>query len=118
MNQPAPPVIEMNSDQRVLAILCHVSIFLGISIILPLIVYLVKRKEDALVTEHAAETLNFHLSILIYSLVCIPLFFIFVGFFLFFGIAIASLVLAIIGTIKAAENDLYRYPLTIRFVGS
>ncbi|WOO41276.1 DUF4870 domain-containing protein [Rubellicoccus peritrichatus] len=111
-----PPPIEMTSDEKLWAILSHISLLLGVAIILPLIAYLVKRGDSAIVAEHAKEALNFHISLLIYTIVCIPLVFIFVGIFLIIGISIASMVLCIIATIKASNGEFYRYPLTIRFV--
>lgn len=121
MNQPnhsnnLPPPIANNSDDRLWAILSHISLLIGVAIILPLIVYLVKKDESPVAANHAKEALNFHISLLIFNIVCIPLVFIFIGIFLMVGIAIASIVFCIIATIKAANDEFYRYPLTIRFV--
>ncbi len=120
MNEPIPappPHLEMTSDQRLWAVLCHVSLLLGVGIILPIIVYLVKKSDDQVIATHAAEALNFHLSYLIWTFVCLPLVFIVIGIPMIFAVIIAEFVLCIVGTIKAADNQLYHYPLTIRFVG-
>lgn len=98
-------------------ILCHVSALIGVGILLPLIVWLVKRREADLTAAHAAEALNFHLSLLFYSLICIPAIFLFgLGVVLLILMGIASVVLAIIAAMKASDGVLYRYPLTIRLV--
>ncbi len=113
---PSPPPLRPTGDDKALIIICHLSSLLGVGIILPLIVYLMKKDEPGQTAAHAGEVLNFHLSLLIYALCAIPLMFIFVGFFVYIAIAIGSLVCAIIAAIKASEGGFYRYPLCIRFI--
>ena len=98
-------------------ILCHVSALIGVGFVLPFIVWLVKKSEPDMVAAHAKETLNFHLSWLLYVLVCVPLSWIVIGIPILFALGIAAIVLAIIGAVKASDGVLYRYPLTIRFIG-
>lgn len=105
-----------NSDDKLWVIACHASALIGAGFWLPLIVFLVKRGENEFVAENAREALNFHLSLLIYAIVCIPLIFVIIGFFLLIGISIAGFVLAIIACLKSSEGRMYRYPLTIRMV--
>lgn len=97
-------------------ILCHVSALIGVGFVLPFVVWLVKKNEPDTVAEHAKETLNFHLSWLLYGLLCVPLTFIVIGVPLLIILAVAGVVLAIIGAVKASDGVLYRYPLTIRFI--
>ena len=103
-------------SDKIWSMLCHLSALLGVGILLPLVVYLAMRRESEYVANNAREALNFHLSVLIYSLCCIPLVFIFIGIPLLMVIGLGSLVLAIIATIKAADGLCYRYPLTLRLV--
>jgi uncharacterized Tic20 family protein len=114
-----PPSPGMTSDEKLWAIGCHLSIFLGVPFILPLIVFLVKREESALIAAHAREALNFHLSLLLYAVCCLPFF-----FFLFCiplmvlpPIWLAGFILAIIAAVKASEGGFFKYPLTIPFLG-
>jgi uncharacterized protein len=104
------------SGDKVLAILCHVSIFLGVAFILPLIVFLVKRAESPYVAAHAKEVLNFHLSLLIYSVCAIPLVLFLVGIPILMALGLMAFICAIIATIKASEGGFYFYPLTIRMI--
>jgi uncharacterized protein len=105
----------VSSDERSLAILCHVlSIFF--SFIPGLVIYLMKKDESPYVAEHAKEVLNFQISLLIYVFVSIILVFLIVGIFLLIAIGIGSLILYIVAAIKANEDVLYRYPLTIRLI--
>jgi len=109
-----PPPLE--SNDKLLAILCHVSFLLGVGFILPLIVYLVKRRESVFVEYHSRQVLNFHLSLLLYIICSIPLFFILIGFPIFLALVLMGFICAIIGAVKASEGGFYCYPLTIPFI--
>lgn len=109
------PLAPKGSD-KIWSMLSHLSALLGVGFVLPLVVYLAMRKESDYVAANAREALNFHISVLIYTLCCIPLVFILVGIPLLIVLGLGSLVLAIIATIKAADGLCYRYPLTLRLV--
>ena len=104
------------SDDRLWSVLCHASLFLGVPFLLPLIVYLVKKDDSRLTAWHAREALNFHISLLIYSLLALPLCMICIGFFILLAISLGSVVLGIVACIKASEGAYYRYPLNIRLI--
>jgi uncharacterized Tic20 family protein len=112
------PRPSLDNGHRLLTILCHASALIGVGIVLPLIVYLVTKDDNSTVKAHAAEAFNFHLSYCLWALLCIPLTFILIGGPLLFIIGIAALVLAIIGIVKAADDELYRYPVTVRLLGA
>jgi uncharacterized protein len=106
------PLSAPTNDERTLAILCHVlTVFFWI--FPPLIIYLIKKNESSFVTAHARESLNFQLTMTIAAIV---LFLTIIGILLLWVLGIAILVLVIVATIKASENKLYRYPMTIRFI--
>lgn len=113
-----PPLVpaQVATSDKALMILCHVSALIGVGLILPFIVWLVKKHEPDAVAAHAKETLNFHLSYYLYALLCVPLMLIAIGIPLAIVVGIAAFVLAIIGAVKASDGVLYRYPLTIRFL--
>lgn len=113
---PAPPQGPTGND-RLWSVFSHLSAFTGFGfILLPLVVYLVMRRESAYVAQNAREALNFHLSILIYGLCCVPLAFILIGIPLLWAIGIGSMVLAVVAAVKASDGQCYRYPLTLRLV--
>ncbi len=99
---PVPPPSQ--GSDKLLAILCHVSLILGVGFVLPLIVFLVKRDESPFVAAHAKEVLNFHISLLIYAICTIPLVFILIGIPIYVALALMSFICAIIGAIKASEG--------------
>jgi uncharacterized Tic20 family protein len=114
-----PPVTAPVS--RTFEVLCHALGFAGFvfpfgNIIGPLIVWLMKRAESPSVNAHGKEALNFQISMTIWVLLCAASWLILVGIVLF-PLAIATgVVLTVIGTVKASNGELYRYPLTIRFI--
>jgi hypothetical protein len=114
-----PQFPALSSNDRLWSVFCHLSYFFGfalISFLFPLVVYLVMRGESPYLTHHAREALNFHLSVLLYCALCVPLCFIVVGFPLLVAIAVTGIVCAIVAAVKASDGVFYRYPITIRFV--
>jgi uncharacterized Tic20 family protein len=111
----APPVV-LDSNDRLWIVLSHLSIFLGVGLLLPLVIYLVKREDSPLVGDQAKEALNFHLSVVIYGLLCIPLMFVLIGIPLLIAIGIAAVVFSIIAAVRSSNGEAYRYPLTLRLV--
>jgi uncharacterized Tic20 family protein len=111
---PADPI--PTQDEKNLGLIMHVLSLVGLSLIGPLIVWLIKKGESAFINLQGRELLNFQLSILIYALICVPLCFILIGIPMLFAIGIASLILTIIGLVKATEGKIYRFPLTIRML--
>ena len=111
---PADPI--PTQDEKNLGLIMHVLSIVGLSLIGPLIVWLIKKDESAFINLQGRELLNFQLSILIYALICVPLCFILIGIPMLFVIGIASLILTIIGLVKATEGKIYRFPLTIRML--
>ena len=97
------------------AVLAHLSIF-AFALLAPLVIYLVKKDESPFTRHHAAEALNFHITLTIAAIVSVILIFVVVGIFLLLALVIAGPVLGIIAAIAASRRQPYRYPLTIRFV--
>ncbi|MCS7463276.1 DUF4870 domain-containing protein [Paenibacillus doosanensis] len=105
----------VSSEERNLALLSHVlCIILGV--IAPLIVWLLKKDESAYVERHAKESLNFQISLIIYSFVAGILCFAIIGFVLLPILGIFALVCIVIATIRASKGEWYDYPLTIRLI--
>lgn len=104
----------ITGEQKVLAILAHISYFLGGLgfIIAPLAIFFLK-KEDLFVAEHAKQALVAHLTIGVASCVVGILCTLLVGVLLLPLIGIVWLVLlvtSILGAIKALNGEDYQYP--------
>ena len=127
MSSAVPPASPTNArdDSRTWALVAHLSalaLFIGFPIVGPLVVYVAK-KDDPFVRRHAAEALNFNISVLIYSIVLgiatFVLIFVVVGLALIPVLILGFLAwlgLTILAASKAGQGEEYRYPLTIRFV--
>jgi uncharacterized Tic20 family protein len=120
MTQPSyqPPYPSQPPQEDVtLSVLVHLSWF-ALGLIGPLVVYLISKDDPykPMTRHHAAQALNFHLTMLIAALVSIVLIFVIIGIFLLIGIAIFGSVMAIIAAVAAGRREPYRYPLTISFV--
>ena len=87
-----------------------------LALIAPLLIMVLLGKRSAFVNDQAKEALNFHITLLIASIVSWILVFVFIGIFTLIAVIIYGLVFAIIAAIKAYNGELYRYPINIRFV--
>ncbi|MEX0325791.1 MAG: DUF4870 domain-containing protein [Puniceicoccaceae bacterium] len=105
------------TNDKLWNVLCHLSVWLGVGIILPLIVYLVTKDDpESSIPAHAKESLNFHISMYIYGLISLLLFVVVIGMILLPLIALATAVLSVVGAVKASNGEVYQYPATIRLV--
>lgn len=113
MTQPPPPYWQQppTSDDSIWAILAHLSIF-AFPLLGPLVIYLVKRDTSPFVRQHAAEALNFHITLAIASFVSAILVLVLIGILLLIAISIGGVVLAIVAAITANNRQPYRYPMT------
>jgi uncharacterized Tic20 family protein len=114
-------VKEADKDARLWGMLCHLAGLAGFAfpfgnVILPLIFWQLKKNEYAFVDAQGKEAVNFQISMTIYGLVTIPLFFLCIGPFLLAAVAIVDLVFLLIAAIKANNGESYRYPLAIRLI--
>lgn len=115
VDEPRDPM-GIPSDSRGWAVAAHLLPFVSLAIIGPLFIWLIKRAEDEFVEEHAREALNFQLSLLIYGIISAILIIVVIGIILLLAIGVFGLVWSIIAAVKAANGELYRYPLTMRMV--
>jgi len=110
----------VSSENKLLGALCHGSMFIGMPIVIPLLVYLLK-KDDEFVNHHARESLAMHIIGLILGIVVAVSCAILIGFLLVIPMIILGLIysiFAIIAIIKCLSGDYYHYPITSRFATS
>lgn len=117
--EAASPVPGKN--EQTMGMLCHLLAFAGYlfpfgNIIGPLVLWLVKRQEMPFVESEGKESLNFQISMTIYTFVSFILCFVLIGFVLLPAVIIADIVFIIIAAIKTANGESYRYPLCIRLI--
>lgn len=115
-NVTPPVVAQPRGNDKIWSIFSHLSGFIGLPFLLPLVVYLAMRSDSEYAASNAREALNFHLSVLLYTIVCIPLIPLLIGALLIGALVIALFILSIVAAIKASDGGSYHYPITIRFV--
>jgi hypothetical protein len=108
-------------DERNMALLAHIGTLAGYMIgfghiIVPLVIWLMKRDESDFVRRNALESLNFQISMTIWLAISIALSFILIGIPMLIVLGIVDLVCIIIATMRANEGECYRYPITIRLI--
>jgi uncharacterized Tic20 family protein len=113
---------EENKKANPWALFCHLgalSGYIGVpfgNIVLPLVIWLIKKDEFPFVDEQGKESVNFQISVTIYAIIAGLLCFIFIGFVLLPVILIAGVVLVIIASVRVNKGEGYRYPLTLRLI--
>lgn len=126
---PVPPssaASDLGSEKN-MAMFCHLSALVGGllfswmmipigNLLGPLIIWLLKKDSMPLVNEHGKEALNFQITVSIAIGACLLTAFLLLPILLAFIIAIGALVLTIIGTVKASNGILYRYPFNLRLI--
>lgn len=102
---------------------CHLAALTGLVsgvgfIVGPLVVWLLKKGDYPSVDRHGKESLNFQLSVLIYSLGLFVISFFTCGLTvpLILALVVAQVVLVVVASVKVSNGEDYRYPLTIRLI--
>jgi uncharacterized Tic20 family protein len=82
----------------------------------PLVVWLTRRDQSAFVERQAREALNFNLTVVLASFVCVALVLIGIGVILGAALFVIWFILTIVAAIRANEGIDYRYPLSLRLL--
>ena len=105
-----------SQDVKTLAIVMHVFGLIGLPILGPLIVWIMKKDQSPYLDAQGRELLNFQISYFIYAVAgCLSLL-VLIGLLLLPVIGVAWIVLTIVGLVSAADGKLYRFPLIIRML--
>lgn len=110
-----------DNKEKNLAMFCHLGTFSGIIIpfgnyICPLLIWVLKREKYPLVDDQGKESLNFQITVLIYSCIGFILSFIVVGIFFLLVLALFAIIQVIKASISANTGVKYRYPFCIRMI--
>jgi len=108
-------------QERQWALICHLSALSGYIIpfghlIVPIIIWSMKKDEMPMVDEHGKEVINFQISMTIWMIVSAMLIILLIGIPMLIVLAILQVVFVVIGAIKADSGQLYKYPLSIQFI--
>ncbi|WP_285707421.1 DUF1707 and DUF4870 domain-containing protein [Microtetraspora sp. NBRC 16547] len=108
-----PGAVPVDGGDRVGGAAAHLLTLCGLFVVGPLIMLLTAGRTSPFIRRHAAESLNFHLTVLGATLL-LP--FTVVGLVLIPFIWILGFVLAVVGGVSAIAGGDFRYPLTVRLV--
>jgi uncharacterized Tic20 family protein len=117
-SEPGSPA-NTTSDQN-LIVFIHLGVLAGfivpiLGLVLPLVLWLTNRARPD-IERAGKEVANWLLFTAIASLVSLPFVFCYIGFLMLFAIAVAMLVCAIIGAVKASRGEFFSYPMTFRLI--
>ncbi len=124
-SEPAQATTDMpetySNEEKTWATFCHLGAFSGYffpfaHIIVPLVLWLIKKDEMPLVDDQGKESLNFQISLTLYYILSTILIIALIGVVLLIGLSIFNLIVVIIASVKANKGEKYRYPLCIRFI--
>ncbi|MEL4308928.1 DUF4870 domain-containing protein [Joostella sp. CR20] len=86
-------------------------------LIVPLVLWLSNKESVINMDTHGKSILNFQLSIIIYSLISIPLIFFFgLGIITLIAIGIIAFVFPIVNAIRVSNGDEVNYPLSLQLI--
>lgn len=108
-------------SERDWSMFCHLSAFAGYffpfgGIIGPLICWVSRKDESEWVNLNGKASLNFQISMLLYTILLIPLCFIIVGIPLLIALGVLEVVCVIVASIRAAKGEMFKYPISIPFI--
>lgn len=111
----------MKQEDRPWILASHLGTLLGYSIVLgsflvPLIIWLSKKDESEEIAMHAKASLNFQISVAIYTIIAAFFIFLLIGIPFLLILPVFNLVCVILATIDADKGRLFNYPLSIKFV--
>jgi uncharacterized protein len=114
------------SEERTWALAAHIGVFLAawfaMGFLCPLVIWLLYRDRSDFVRRHSLESLNFQISLLVYSAAAVLIVLVTLGVALAVMIpvvvigAVAAIVFIVLATIAASQGKTYRYPLTLRLL--
>lgn len=115
---------KIHRDDKNLAVLAHLLPLLGfmmpgLNVVIPLVIWWLKRDKSTFVEHHARESLNFQIT---FSLLCVlwSVLIVFLVGWLLLPLVPVVLIVALLfmfrAAMKAGNGEFYRYPFTVHLV--
>ena len=110
------PKVNITNGERNIALLSHLSgvllyFFPGFNILIPLVIFLIKGKEDGFVAHHARQALFFQFIMTISMGVFLFLSILLIGIPFLIVLVILHIVYSVLATLAASKGEYYTYPL-------
>jgi uncharacterized Tic20 family protein len=112
----------MLKENKQLLVLTHLSQLIVLitgfgSLLLPLVIWLTQKDKIQELDQHGKQILNFQISLLIYTLICVPLILLFgLGLLGFILLAVGAIILPILNAIKVSNNQEAIYPFSFDII--
>ena len=108
-------------DARLWGMFLHLSFFAGYAVpvfglVAPILIWQMKKDELPGIDRHGKNMVNWLISLAIYSIVGVLLCFIVIGIPMLIMLAILSILFPLVAGIKANNGEVWRYPMSIRFL--
>jgi len=87
----------------------------GIGVVLPIVMWAISKDESDLARRHGARMMNWLISSFIYAAVGFVLSFVFIGIPILIVLGICGIAFPILAAVKCNNNELWSYPMAIRF---
>ena len=87
-----------------------------VGLVAPIVIWSMKRTESPFLDQNGKVVINWLLSALIYFAIGLVLSLVLVGFLILIPLYVIGIVFPIIGAIKAAQGEIWNYPLSFRFL--
>ncbi|CAM3556762.1 MULTISPECIES: DUF4870 domain-containing protein [Pseudoalteromonas] len=87
----------------------------GLGLVLPVVMWATNKDKSETIDQHGKATINWLISLIIYSIICGILVFVAVGILGFVVLAILNIIFAIIAAMKANNGEVWIYPLSFNF---
>lgn len=112
---------EVSDDERTWAIVAHATGFVGLvvplgNILGPLLVWAIKKDEGRFVDENGMQAINFQITWTVLLFIAGLSIFAGIGLVLFPLVGLVWLVLTGLAVIRASDNEVYDYPLTVDLI--
>lgn len=111
-----------DKDPRLSLIWCHLSalsVWVGLplgNLIFPYLIWTLGRHKSARLNTDGLECLNFQVSLTLYILLSVLMFYLYIGFLMLSGLFILHLVSSFYAIYKTWQGEAFRYPLTIQII--
>lgn len=112
-----------NNDENMYGMLAHLSPLIisaisggGLGFIGPLIIYMMRKEKNDKSVENAKNALNFFITFAIIAIICIVLSWLIIPIILLAIAGIIALIWSIMGSVKANNGEVYKYPICINFI--
>ncbi len=104
----------LTTEQKLLAIACHLGWLAGLPILIPIVILLLSN--DEFVKYQAKEALSFQLAIVVGGIISALLAIIIIGFITGIIIGIMAVILPFVATVRVINGEGYSYPITGKYI--